>query len=96
MLELRGVACNDLEVVTPDRKSLVASRSFGTSLETGAGLEKTVSVYPAGAAEKMRRQNLATASVAVWIETNGFKPEERQFNASKPCACLWQRPTPAN
>ena len=31
----------------------------------------------------MRRQNLATASLAVWIETNGFKPQERQYSASK-------------
>ena len=30
VLELRGVACLGLEEVTPDRKSLVASRSFGT------------------------------------------------------------------
>jgi DNA polymerase V len=31
----------------------------------------------------MRRQNLATANLAVWIETNGFKPEQRQYSASK-------------
>lgn len=31
----------------------------------------------------MRRQNLATASLAVWIETNSFKPNEWQYNASK-------------
>jgi hypothetical protein len=26
----------------------------------------------------MRRQNLATARLAVWVETHGFKPVERQ------------------
>jgi DNA polymerase V len=83
VLELRGVACIALEEVTPDRKSLVASRSFGRPVETRRGLEEAVSVYTARAAEKMRRQNLATASLAVWIETNGFKPEERQYSASK-------------
>src|SRR5277367_1676273 len=31
----------------------------------------------------MRRQNLATASIAVWIQTNSFKPGERQYSASK-------------
>ena len=83
VLELRGVACIDLEEVTPDRKSLIASRSFGQPVETRAGMEVAVSVCTARAAEKMRRQNLATTSLAVWIETNSFKPEERQYNASK-------------
>ncbi len=83
VLELRGAACIGLEEVTPDRKSLIASRSFGQPVETRRGLEEAVSVYTARAAEKMRRQNLATASLAVWIETNGFKPEERQYSASK-------------
>src|SRR5271168_934912 len=31
----------------------------------------------------MRRQNLATASIAVWVQTNSFKPDERQYSASK-------------
>ena len=83
VLELRGVACIALEGVTPDRKSLIDSRSFGQPVETRRGLEEAVSVYTARAAEKMRRQNLATASLAVWIETNGFKPQERQYSASK-------------
>ena len=83
VLELRGIACLGLEEVTPDRKSLVASRSFGQAVETRRGLEEAVSVYTARAAEKMRRQNLATASIAVWVQTNSFKPDERQYSASK-------------
>jgi DNA polymerase V len=83
VLELRGIACLGLEEVTPDRKSLVASRSFGRPVETRRGLEEAVSVYTARAAEKMRRQNLATASIAVWVQTNSFKPDERQYSASK-------------
>jgi hypothetical protein len=51
VLELRGVACLGLEEVTPDRKSLVASRSFGQAVETRRGLEEAVSVLDAYAAE---------------------------------------------
>jgi DNA polymerase V len=83
VLELRGVACIGLEEVSPDRKSLIASRSFGQAVETQRGLEEAVSIYTARAAEKMRRQNLATAHLAVWVETNSFKPNERQYHASK-------------
>ena len=83
VLELRGVACLDLEEVASDRKSLIASRSFGRPIETRHELEEAVSVYAARAAEKMRRQNLATANIAVWVETNSFKPTDRQYSASK-------------
>jgi DNA polymerase V len=83
VLELRGVACIGLEEVSPDRKNLIASRSFGQAVETRRGLEEAVSVYTARAAEKTRRQNLATASLTVWIETDSFKPEQRQYHASK-------------
>jgi len=62
---------------------LIASRSFGQAVETRRGLEEAVSVYTARAAEKMRRQNLTTASLTVWIETNSFKPDQRQYHASK-------------
>ena len=83
VLELRGVACLDLEEVASARKSLIASRSFSRPIETRHELEEAVSVYAARAAEKMRRQNLATANIAVWIETNSFKRSDRQYSASK-------------
>jgi DNA polymerase V len=66
VLELRGVACLDLDEVVSDRKSLIASRSFGRSIESKRELEEAVSVYTARAAERMRRQNLTTANIAVW------------------------------
>ena len=80
--ELRGVPCIGLEEVAPDRKSLVASRSFGRPVESGHELAESVRVYASRAAEKMRRQNLATAHLIVFIETNTFKPAEPQHCAS--------------
>jgi hypothetical protein len=73
----------DLEELAPNRNSLIASRSFGRPIETKHELEEAVSAFAARAAEKKRRQNLATANVAVWIETNSFKPTGRQYSASK-------------
>ena len=68
--ELRGEPCLDLEEVTPDRKSIMASRSFGRSVTTLRELGEAVATHTARAAEKMRRQNLATASVMVFVHTN--------------------------
>jgi nucleotidyltransferase/DNA polymerase involved in DNA repair len=85
VLELRGIACLDLEEMTPNRKSLIASRSFGRSIESLRELEEAVAVYAARAAEKMRGQKLATANIAVWIETIS-----QQFR-SLPSASKYQR-----
>ncbi|MGH6714374.1 MAG: Y-family DNA polymerase [Bradyrhizobium sp.] len=83
VLELRGVSCLPLEAVVPDRKNIVASRSFGRAIETRAEMEQAVSAYASRAAQKMRRQNLATAKVMVFLETNGFRPQDAQYQASK-------------
>ena len=83
-MELRGVACLDLERHTPDRKSIMASRSFGRAITSLPEMEEAVASYTVRAAEKLRRQHLATAHVMAFIETNRFKPGEPQYFASKP------------
>ena len=60
-LELRGMPCLDLEREIPDRKSIMASRSFGRPVTTLAEMREAVASYTARAAEKLRRQHLATA-----------------------------------
>jgi DNA polymerase V len=82
-LELRGVSCLGLEREIPDRKSIMASRSFGRLVTTLAELREAVASYTARAAEKLRRQHLATAHLMVFIETNRFKPDDAQHCASR-------------
>lgn len=83
VLELRGVSCLDLEDHTPDRKSIIASRSFGRPITSLQEMEEAVASYVARAAEKMRRQNLATAHLSVFVETNRFKPTDPQHNVTR-------------
>jgi len=83
VLELRGISCLDLEDHVPDRKSIIASRSFGRPVTTLQEMEEAVASYVARAAEKMRRQNLATAHLSVFVETNRFKPTDPQYNVSR-------------
>jgi DNA polymerase V len=82
-LELRGVACMDLEREIPDRKSIMASRSFGRPVTTRADMREAVAAYTARAAEKLRRQHLATAHLMVFVETNRFKPDDRQHSTAR-------------
>jgi DNA polymerase V len=44
---------------------------------------QAVSANTTRAAEKMRRQHLATASLVVFVETNSFRPQDAQYHASK-------------
>lgn len=83
VMELRGIPCIVFEDVTPDRKSVMASRSFGRPVTTYRELREAVSTYASSAAEKIRRQNLTTADVTVFLETNEFKREDPQYFASK-------------
>jgi DNA polymerase V len=83
VLELRGVPCIGMEYEVPDRKSIIASRSFGRTVTALKEMEEAVASYAARAAEKMRRQHLATAHVCVFVETNPFKPNEPQYHASR-------------
>ena len=83
-LELRGVACMDLERDIPDRKSIMASRSFGRPVTMLADMREAVAAYTARAAEKLRRQHLATAHLMVFVETNRFKPGDALHCAARP------------
>lgn len=83
VLELQGVPCVQLEQITPDRKSIMASRSFGRPVESRQKLEEAVATFAARAAEKMRRQQLATANLTVFIHTNRFQTRDRQYVAQQ-------------
>ena len=81
--ELRGVSCLPLELAVPDRKSLVASRSFGRPITVRADVEEAVASFASRAAAKMRRQGLATAHLSTFIETNPFREQDKQYRASR-------------
>lgn len=83
VLELQGVPCLTLEHASPTKKSIMASRSFGRPVVMRNELEEAVATYAARAAEKMRRQNLCTAHIVVFIQTNRFKPGEPQYFAQQ-------------
>lgn len=81
--ELRGVSCLPLELAVPDRKSIVASRSFGRPITARADVEEAVASFVSRAAAKMRRQGLATAHLSTFIETNPFREQDKQYRASR-------------
>ncbi len=81
--ELRGVSCLPLELAVPDRKSVVASRSFGRPITAHADVEEAVASFVSRAAAKMRRQGLAAAHLITFIETNPFREQDKQYRAQR-------------
>lgn len=82
VLELQGMPCLMLEHGTPDRQTIMSSRSFGRPVETRVEMEEAVASYISRAAEKMRRQGLVTPAIQVFVMTNRFKTEDEQYQGT--------------
>lgn len=80
--ELQGTPCLDLEEVAPNKQQIIASRSFGAPVYEVNELAESVRAYMTRAAEKLRRQDSVAGAVAVWIETNRFRPQDAQYCAA--------------
>lgn len=78
--ELRGLSCLDLEEVTPPRKEIVSSRSFGSAVLTLAELGESISTYAARAGEKLRGQHSLCGAVHVFVQTNRFREQDQQYS----------------
>ena len=89
--ELNGISCLELEEMPPDRKGVMASRSFGSAVETLEELEEALANHVARASEKVRRFGLLATRVEVLLQTNRFKREEPQY--SRGIAITLDRPT---
>lgn len=71
--ELQGTPCLTLETTPAPKKSLTVSRSFGHPITCLEDLQQAVAGFLCTAATKMRRQNLSTGTLSVFIQTNRFQ-----------------------
>ena len=80
MLELQGVSCLELEEVTPDRKNIRCSRSFGHPVTDVEEVRQAVATHAARAGEKLRRQGLAVSAVCVLLQTDPHRENRPQYH----------------
>lgn len=78
--ELRGISCIPLEMITPNRKQIVCSRSFGRPVSNIEELTQALSAYTTRAAEKLRTEQSVATVINVFLETNRFKKELQYRN----------------
>lgn len=81
--ELQGHPCSELEEVETERKQIIHSRSFGQEITDADQLIEAVSTFAIRAAEKLRARQLECGGVWVWVNTNPFKADARQYHPSK-------------
>lgn len=80
LLELRGFPCHDFAAGPVSKKTIVSSRSFGRPVTRLEDMLEAVAQYTTRAAEKLRKQESVASNVLVFLETNKFKTELRQYS----------------
>ncbi len=81
--ELNGTPCIDMKDQLTRKKMIATTRMFGKPVYTGAELREAVSAYAARAAEKLRRQQSAAASIRVFVVYNDRQSYERYQPGSR-------------
>jgi DNA polymerase V len=80
--ELNGTACLSLEDLAQDKKQIITSCSFGQPVTELEDLKEAIASYMGQAAQKLRRQGSAAGCVLIYLKTNRFKANERQYHPS--------------
>lgn len=65
--ELNGVPCLDLDLVTPRKKQICTSRSFGSTIFEYSDMEETISTFAGMCASKLRKQHSCAFSLMVFV-----------------------------
>jgi DNA polymerase V len=79
--ELQGISCMAIEDVAPAKKQIVSSKSFGQMVLTMDELAEALTSYITRAAEKLRHQDSVCAALQVFVMTNRFREQDKQYNA---------------
>lgn len=77
--ELNGEPCIPLELSPPRKKQIIVSRSFGKLVTSYDDLAAATATYAARLGEKLRQQGTYANSLYVWIATNPFRSQDKQY-----------------
>jgi DNA polymerase V len=77
--ELNGIACLELEEITPNKQQIVCSRSFSRRLTEFSEISQALAEFCSRAAEKLRHQHSVTGCISIFIRTSPFNLKEAQY-----------------
>ena len=81
--ELFGEVCYPLELKRNRKKNICTARSFGAELKELSKLKEAISSHANTCARKLREEKSCCASISVFINTNPFNPQAKQYNPYK-------------
>jgi DNA polymerase V len=81
--ELKGEQCFPLEETAQRKKSICTARSFGKEVSTLNELREAVSNHANTCAKKLRKERSCCNKVTVFLSTNPFKPQAKQYYGTK-------------
>lgn len=81
VLELQGTPCLSIEEVSP-RQNIMVSRSFAHKIENYTELREAVTLFATNAAEKLRDQHSYCRGLMVFVRTNPFSENDKQYSNS--------------
>lgn len=77
--ELRGIPCIKWEDAPPAKKAICNARSFGHLVTNKEHVKEAVSSYASNVALKLRNQKSCAKVIHVFIQTNAFRSEDKQY-----------------
>ncbi|MBK9391748.1 MAG: Y-family DNA polymerase [Bacteroidetes bacterium] len=80
--ELKGIPCIRWEEKPPPKKAICTSRSFGSLVTKKSQLSEAVASFTASCAKKLRKENTVAAKMEVFVQTNPFRHQDRQYFCS--------------
>ena len=81
--ELRGKECLTLDSSRSDKKSICTSRTFGHMVTDFEDLSSSIAMYATRCAEKLRAQKSCAHYACVFIQTNPYREDLRQYVQNK-------------
>ena len=80
LMELKGYSCIGLDENPAIKKQIIVSRTFGHRVTDLDSINEAVSNYAVRAAEKLRKENQYCKMISVFIRTNYFRKQDKQYN----------------
>jgi len=78
--ELYGEVCYPLELTRKKKQNICTARSFGAEIKELSKLKEAIGSYANTCATKLRKEKSCCTSISVFLSTNPFKPQAKQYN----------------
>ena len=79
--DLEGVSKIEMEQIK-NKRAIATTRSFETTLTSFTDIKERISTFATSCAEKLRRQNSSCHMLIVFLRSNRFKTQSKQYRAS--------------